>query len=198
MCGVDGYEPLLAVKAGVIGSGDAICAAAWQAILERSFNESEVTEYPANGGRPMNRLKWFAERVLRVALGAMTIWVIGHAGLVLADEISVTLSGSQEIPPVTTSATGTGTLTVGPDRSISGKVTISGMAATVAHIHDAPAGGNGPIVIPLTKTADGVWTVPAGARLTDAQYDAYKAGRLYFNIHSEANKSGEIRGQIKP
>ena len=44
MCGVDGYEPLLAVKAGVIGSGDATCAAGWQAILERSFNASEVTE----------------------------------------------------------------------------------------------------------------------------------------------------------
>jgi len=68
----------------------------------------------------------------------------------------------------------------------------------VAHIHEAAAGANGAIVIPLTKVSDNVCAVPADAKLTDAQYEAYRAGRLYFNIHSEANRSGEIRGQIKP
>jgi hypothetical protein len=33
--------------------------------------------------------------------------------------------------------------------------------------------------------------------LTDAQYDAYKAGGLYINVHSSEHKSGEIRGQLK-
>jgi hypothetical protein len=72
------------------------------------------------------------------------------------------------------------------------------MSATVAHIHEAAAGSNGAIIIPLTKTSDNVWVVPPGARLTDAQYESYKAGKLYFNIHSEAHRSGEIRGQIRP
>jgi hypothetical protein len=146
----------------------------------------------------MNGFKRIARRFLRVAMGAATIWVVGHSVAALADEITVTLSGQNEIPPVTTPATGTGTLTVGPDKSVSGKVTVSGVAATVAHIHEAAAGSNGRIIIPLTKTSDNVWVVPAGARLTDAQYESYKAGILYFNVHSEANKSGEIRGQIKP
>lgn len=146
----------------------------------------------------MNGIMRFGRRLLRAGLGAAAVVVMGHAGSALADEITVALSGSQTIPPVTTSATGTGTLTVGPDRSIGGKVTISGMVVTVAHIHEAPAGANGPIIIPLTKVADNVWAVPAGAKLTDAQFDAYRAGRLYFNIHSEAHKGGEIRGQIKP
>ena len=108
------------------------------------------------------------------------------------------LSGNQEIPPVATSASGTGTLTVNADRSVIGNATITGMSVTVAHLHEGAAGTSGPIIIPLIRTADNVWSVPSGARLTDAQYESYKAGNLYFNIHSEAHRSGEIRGQIKP
>lgn len=82
--------------------------------------------------------------------------------------------------------------------AISGSVTVSGVSATVAHIHDAPAGKNGPIVIPLVKNSDTVWAVPAGTKLTDAQHESYRAGNLYFNIHSATYKAGDIRGQIKP
>ena len=146
----------------------------------------------------MNGVRQIARRLGRVVLGAATVWVVGFSGAVPAEEITVALSGQNEIPPVTTPASGTGTLTIGPDKSVGGKVTISGMSATVAHIHEAAAGSNGGIIIPLTKTSDNVWAVPAGTKLTDAQYESYKAGRLYFNIHSEAHKSGEIRGQIKP
>ena len=111
----------------------------------------------------------------------------------------VTLSGTQEVPPVKTSASGSGTITVGNDKSVSGSVTTSGVNGTAAHIHTGAAGQNGPVAVPLTKGADGnTWSVPAGAKLTDAQYDAYKAGNLYVNVHSAANKGGEIRGQIKP
>jgi hypothetical protein len=66
-----------------------------------------------------------------------------------------------------------------------------------AHIHLGASGKNGPVIIPLTKTSDNVWTVPAGAKLTDAQFESYKAGDLYINVHSAANKGGEIRGQLK-
>ena len=145
----------------------------------------------------MNRLRRVLARfhsVLRVA----AIALIAHCGSALADEVTVTLSGSQEIPPVTTAATGTGKLTVGADKSLRARVTISGMNATVAHIHEAAGGATGPIMIPLTKVSDNVWAVPDGVTLTDAQYEAYRAGRLYFNIHSETYRSGEIRGQIKP
>jgi len=40
--------------------------------------------------------------------------------------------------------------------------------------------------------------MPAGAKLTEAQFAAFKAGNLYVNIHSDANKGGEIRGQLTP
>lgn len=131
-------------------------------------------------------------------LSAVTFLFTCYSGSALSEEVKVALRGENEIPPVASAASGTGILVVGADKAVSGSVTISGMTATVAHIHDASAGKNGPIVIPLTKTSDAVWTVPEGAKFTDAQYESYKAGNLYFNIHSAAYRGGEIRGQIKP
>ncbi len=146
----------------------------------------------------MNAARQCAGHWLWIVVSAITILAAAYAGPVFSDEVKVALSGSQEIPPVTTAATGTGTIAVGADKSISGSVTVSGMSATVAHIHDAAVGKNGPIVFPLVRNSDTVWTVPADAKLTDAQYESYRAGNLYFNIHSAAFKAGEIRGQIKP
>jgi hypothetical protein len=119
------------------------------------------------------------------------------AGVAAADS-KVTLSGSEEVPAVSTSATGTGTITIKDDKTVTGSVTTKNIVGVAAHIHLAPAGKNGPPVITLTKTSDNEWSVPEGSKLTEEQYAAYKAGNLYVNVHSAANKSGEIRGQIKP
>ena len=130
-----------------------------------------------------------------VALIATTL--AGGAGLATAGEIKVNLSGDQEVPPVQTSASGSGTITVDDDRSVKGKITTSDLKGTGAHIHEGAVGKNGPDIITLKKSSDNEWSVPGDAKLTDAQYDAYKAGNLYVNVHSDANKSGEIRGQLK-
>jgi len=104
----------------------------------------------------MNAVKQFAKHSLWIFVGVLMVSIAGYSSSVRGDEIKVTLSGNQEIPPVTTSGSGTGTFNVGEDKSVSGKVTITGLAVTVAHIHEAPAGSNGPIIIPLTKTSDTV------------------------------------------
>jgi hypothetical protein len=52
--------------------------------------------------------------------------------------------------------------------------------------------------VTLVKTGDNIWAVPLGSALTDAQYQAYWDGLLYVNVHSDANKGGEIRAQLKP
>jgi hypothetical protein len=111
---------------------------------------------------------------------------------------TVTLSGAEEVPPVTTSATGTATVTIRPDHTVTVKETVTGMTATASHIHQAAAGANGPVIVPFTKTADNTFATADGAKLTDAQYDAFKAGNLYVNVHSAANPGGEIRAQLKP
>ncbi len=109
---------------------------------------------------------------------------------------STKLSGAQEVPPVSTGASGTSTIRVASDRSVSGAVNFSGMTATAAHIHEGAAGANGPVIVPLTKTSDTSFAVPANAKLTDAQYESYKAGKLYVNVHSAAHPGGEIRAQL--
>jgi CHRD domain len=121
----------------------------------------------------------------------------GGAGMASAGDIKVNLSGDQEVPPVQTSATGSGTITVHDDKSVKGKITTSDVKGMGAHIHEGASGKNGPDIITLKKTSDNEWSVPDNAKLTDAQYDAFKAGHLYVNVHSDAHKSGEIRGQLK-
>jgi hypothetical protein len=95
----------------------------------------------------------------RIAASTLAFLFAAYSACAASDEIRVVLSGNQEIPPVVTSASGIGIINVGPDRSVTGSVTVSGMSPTVAHIHEAAAGTNGAIVIPLTKTAENVWTV---------------------------------------
>jgi hypothetical protein len=107
------------------------------------------------------------------------------------------LTGNQEVPPVATAATGLAKITVASDGAVSGTITTEGVAGTMAHIHAAAVGMNGPVIIPLVKTSDNVWSVPPGAKLTDAQMASYKAGDLYVNVHSAEHKGGEIRTQLK-
>jgi hypothetical protein len=120
------------------------------------------------------------------------------AGVAFAGPVQVKLSGSEEVPPVQTNASGSGTITVNDDKSVSGGVKTTGVKATMAHIHQGAKGENGGVAVPLSKKGDNEWVVPPGAKLTDAQYDAFKAGNLYVNVHSDAHKGGEIRGQLKP
>jgi len=115
-----------------------------------------------------------------------------------AKDVKVTLTGAEETPPVTTSATGAGTIKVNKDKSVSGSIKTQGMKGMAAHIHTGAPGESGPPIISLTQGPDGTWTVPAGSKLTDEQYAFFKSGKLYVNVHSAEHQPGEIRAQLKP
>lgn len=132
-----------------------------------------------------------------VALTLTSILALASAGA-YAKDVKVDLTGAEETPPVTTSASGHGTIRLAKDKSVSGTVKTTGIEGTAAHIHVGAKGEAGPPIITLTKGADGTWTVPAGSKLTDEQWADYKAGKLYVNVHSEQHKPGEIRAQLKP
>ena len=138
-------------------------------------------------------------KIFRARLSWISIAVLASCAYDGAHEASsIRLTGAQEVPPVTTAAAGSGQIKVLSNGSVTGSVTISSMTAKAAHIHEAAAGRAGPVIIPLVKTSDDTWSVPAGATLTAAQYSAYRAGDLYVNVHSTAHPDGEIRGQIAP
>ena len=82
--------------------------------------------------------------------------------------------------------------------AITGSVTTTGVTATAAHIHLGTAGVNGAVIVGLVadSATPGKWNVPASTTLTKEQQDAFVAGNLYFNVHSAAFPTGEIRGQI--
>ena len=107
------------------------------------------------------------------------------------------LTGSEEVPPVSTSAMGDANFTVGSDGSVKGCVTTTGVQGTAAHIHQGAKGQNGGVIVPLTKSGD-KYCAPDGAKLTEAQLSAFKAGNTYVNVHSAANKGGEVRAQLQP
>jgi hypothetical protein len=109
----------------------------------------------------------------------------------------VTLSGSNEVPPVSSGASGSGTVTVGADCSVTADIKVSGMTATAAHIHQGAPGANGGVIVPFTKSGDNQFTAPPGAKMNADQCAAYKAGNTYVNVHSAAHASGEVRAQLK-
>ena len=111
--------------------------------------------------------------------------------------IGVKLSGAEEVPPLNVSGSGSGSFRVAEDGTITGSVSTKDVQGTMAHIHRGAMGTNGPVIVPLDKNGD-TYSVPAGRKLTPQQIDDLKKGNLYVNVHTNRNKGGEVRGQLKP
>ncbi|WP_201748008.1 CHRD domain-containing protein [Chitinophaga vietnamensis] len=116
--------------------------------------------------------------------------------------LSASLNGAQEVPPTTSSATGTFSGSYDPaSYKITFTLSWNGLTGppTAMHIHGpAAAGSNAGVEVPITgfaAAASGSVTVTATV-LTQAQGTDLIANKYYVNIHTAANPGGEIRGQI--
>jgi hypothetical protein len=109
----------------------------------------------------------------------------------------VTLTGSNEVPPVTSPASGSGTVSVNSDRMVTARITVTGMTATAAHIHQGAPGANGPVIVPFVKEGENTFVAAPGAKMTEEQFRKYKDGETYVNVHSAKNPGGEVRAQLR-
>lgn len=137
---------------------------------------------------------------LNVLLATLAVGAsVAYAGAASAEmmKMKATLNAKSEVPANTSTATGTADITYDTSsKKLSWKLNYSGLTgpATMAHFHGpAEAGKNAPVAVPITPA-----TSPSegSATLTDAQAADLMAGKYYVNVHTEANKGGEIRGQV--
>lgn len=132
-------------------------------------------------------------------LGLMLVACAALSSPALADKISykAELQGAQEVPPVPGSGKGNADVTYDTaTKKLTWKVTFSGLTgpATAAHFHGpAEPGKNAGVAVPIPGTKS---PMDGSATLTDAQIADLSAGKWYVNVHTAANKRGEIRGQV--
>jgi CHRD domain len=138
--------------------------------------------------------------LLRHAVAGTAIAVLlafGSASYAETAQFKADLKGSAEVPPNQT--TGSGTITATYDTStkqLTWNGSYSGLTgpATAAHFHGpAEPGKNAGVAVPITPATS---PLHGSATLTDAQASDLMAGGWYVNIHTEANKGGELRGQL--
>jgi hypothetical protein len=150
----------------------------------------------------------------------ITLFGLLVAPVVLAKNFTAQLQGSQEVPPVETAVTGSLNLTLNNDLTQGTFIldVLNGKGITAAHLHCAPPGQNGPIVVGLfsasTSTgSDVTGRLPQGFFTTnDIQQtartcqnpisdlvqlqNAIEQGNIYVNVHSTSSPNGFIRGQV--
>jgi hypothetical protein len=115
----------------------------------------------------------------------------------------VPLTGTEQVPPVETTAKGSAAITYDPStRVVTWTITYTGLSApaSMAHFHGpAEKGKNAPVLIWLsTKGSPAESPFKGEATLTPEQAQQFTAGEWYVNVHTQAHPGGEIRGQVVP
>jgi hypothetical protein len=154
-----------------------------------------------------------------IKVSVLAIALAASAPALAKEAFFADLSGDQEVPPVASPTTGKFQIQFSKDYT-EAEFTLrvdDGNQLFMSHLHCAPAGSNGPVVVWLAGAhpppggwnVDGKWignTIlnnsnivnPAcGTNLAELAA-AMRAGRVYVNVHSRANAAGEARGQIVP
>ena len=128
-----------------------------------------------------------------------------------AERFEASLTGAAETPPVSTTAVGNSSVTLGDDQT-SFRINVQGLNnATVAHIHSGAPGQAGPPVVFLFQAStpvslangtlsagsfDATDMIPAANISYDSLLSLIRNGNAYVNVHTTAHPPGEIRGQL--
>ena len=163
----------------------------------------------------MKKGKTLSLFVITAALLSLVLIATVNSNYIYAqnEKFKAKLKGENEVPPVTSSATGKAKFKV-KDDVITSKINITGITdVTMAHIHAGKEGQNGEPVVDLLKTGNvsksGNWNIIQG-EITASDLQGAMAGKTlqdlktamgneetYVNVHTSGHPDGEIRGQIK-
>ncbi|GEM_PF-1234496 len=172
-------------------------AVAWMSNVTAQVNATLFSGLPTSGIPPG---RYTAFLLVAPHGGGLANFDLYRTDFTVGVPITTALSGAQEVPPVSTTATATAHFAVNFDTgAVNGKMAFSGLtsAATAAHFHQGAAGVNGGVVLALTSGAgatSGVWTI--SGTFTPAELTALRSDGLYLNLHSVNFPNGEIRGQV--
>ena len=158
------------------------------------------------------------KRHLAATIGLLGALAVSGGAYADSLEFEAELSGDEEVPPVVTDAEGDAKFEVNSDLTeiefeFEVKDGVGILGAAGAHIHCAPLGEEGPVVVFLagdappagfqdkvemkgTFTAEQITNDACGGTI-EALVEAMRLGDTYVNVHSIANPGGEVRGQIE-
>ena len=151
----------------------------------------------------MKQRRLFAALLLAALVALALVGPASAAKLGVADQggrqLATTLSGEEEVPgPGDPDGGGFATVTVNPGQGVlCYELSVSGIApATAAHIHEAPPGEAGPVVVPLQPPTGGSSSgcVEVGRAL--AKDILKNPSDYYVNVHNAEYPAGALRGQL--
>ena len=144
-----------------------------------------------------------------LALGLVALvgaWVAPTAGAERLDgadhggrELTADMTGGAEAPaPGDPDGTGTAVLTVNAGRGqVCFELTVADIdPATAAHIHEAPAGEPGPVVVTLDAPTDGMSAGCVTANRSVIRSILQSPEDFYVNVHNADFPGGAVRGQL--
>lgn len=138
--------------------------------------------------------------VLGVALLALVVAAVATPASAGGRPLFATMTGAAEAPgPGDTDGSGYATFTLNQGQGeICYTLEVSGIAAaTAAHIHRAPAGFAGPVVVPLAPPAGGSSSGCAEVDSVLIKEIRQDPGAFYVNVHNAEFPAGAVRGQLK-
>lgn len=133
---------------------------------------------------------------LAVSLAALTVVTAGLAG---GAPLSATLTGAAEAPgPGDPDGSGSASLQLNRGQGeICYELAVSNIApATAAHIHVAPAGVPGPVVVPLAPPTSGSSSACAVVDRELVKAILKDPSAYYVNVHNAEYPAGAVRGQL--
>jgi len=135
---------------------------------------------------------------IAIAILAATLAVSSMPAHAQAVQYTAALNGGDEVPATDSKGTGSVIATYDPaTKELKWRIEYSGLTGDVtgAHFHGPAAKGtNAPPIVPLSAPFKS--PIEGKATLTDEQAKAFADGKVYFNLHTEKNKGGEVRGQM--